>query len=92
MEALVRKHPRYGYRRIWALLRREGFRVNRKRIYRLWKQRRLPGAADPAQDAPPGHSENSCHRLRPEHPNHIWAWDFIFDRDERGRSRSSGSR
>ena len=35
MEALVKRHPRYGYRRIWALLCREGFRVNRKRIYRL---------------------------------------------------------
>ncbi len=35
MRALVGKHPRYGYRRIRALLRREGFPVSRKRIYRL---------------------------------------------------------
>ena len=33
-----------------------------------------------------GTSENSCHRRRPEHKNHIWTWDFIFDRDEGGRS------
>ncbi len=32
-----------------------------------------------------GMSKNGCARHRPEHPNHIWAWDFIFDRDERGR-------
>jgi transposase InsO family protein len=38
MLELVRKHPRYGYRRIWALLRREGWRVNRKRVHRLWRQ------------------------------------------------------
>src|SRR5205823_304956 len=36
MLELVRRHPRYGYRRIWALLRREGWRVNRKRVHRLW--------------------------------------------------------
>ena len=41
MHELVRKHPRYGYRRIGALLRREGFRVNIKRIYRLWRREGL---------------------------------------------------
>ena len=41
MHGLVRRWPRFGfrgYRRIWAMLRREGFRINRKRVYRLWKQ------------------------------------------------------
>jgi putative transposase len=38
MLELVRKHPRFGYRRIWALLRREGWRVNRKRVHRPWRQ------------------------------------------------------
>lgn len=37
MLALSGKHPRYGYRRIWSLLRREGFAVNRKRVHRLWR-------------------------------------------------------
>ena len=41
MLELVRKHPRYGYRRVWALLRREGWRVNRKRVHRLWRQQGL---------------------------------------------------
>jgi len=35
MLELVRLHPRFGYRRVWALLRRKGWRVNRKRVYRL---------------------------------------------------------
>ena len=38
---LVGRHPRYGYRRIWALLRREGWRVNRKRVHRLWRKQGL---------------------------------------------------
>ena len=86
MKELVRKRPRYGYRRICNLLRREGFRVNRKRIYRLWKQEgyRVPQQQHKRRRL--GSSENGCARFRAEYPNHIWAWDFIFDRDERGRS------
>ena len=86
MKELVRKHPRYGYRRIWALLRKEGFHVNRKRIYRLWKKEgyRVPQVQHKRRRV--GVSENGCARFRPEHKNHIWAWDFIFDRDERARS------
>jgi hypothetical protein len=41
MLALVRRHPRYGYRRIWAVLRAEGWRVNRKRVHRLWRRQGL---------------------------------------------------
>ena len=41
MLALVRAHPRYGYRRIWALLKREGWMVNRKRVHRLWRREGL---------------------------------------------------
>src|SRR5919106_4984959 len=37
MNELAARHPRYGYRRIWALLRSEGFEINRKRIERLWR-------------------------------------------------------
>ncbi|HEX5469895.1 MAG TPA: IS3 family transposase [Gaiellaceae bacterium] len=37
MNALATRHPRYGYRRVWALLRTEGFHVNRKRVERLWR-------------------------------------------------------
>lgn len=82
----MRKHPRYGYRRIWDALRKEGFHVNRKRIYRLWKREgyRVPQVQHKRRRL--GISENGCARFRPTHPNHIWAWDFIFDRDERGRS------
>ena len=86
MDALVTKHPRYGYRRIWALLCREGFAVNRKRIYRLWRREgyRVPQVQHKRRRL--GSSENSCLRRRAQYPHHIWTWDFIFDRDEGGRS------
>jgi hypothetical protein len=38
MHDFVRDHPRFGYRRIHVLLRGCGFKLNRKRTYRLWKQ------------------------------------------------------
>src|SRR5690606_11432352 len=41
LRALSARHPRYGYRRIWALVRREGWRVNRKRVQRLWREEGL---------------------------------------------------
>src|SRR5665811_1353696 len=86
MEVLVRKHPRYGYRRIGDLLRREGFRANPKRIYRLWKREGYRVARVQHKRRRLGAGENACHRHRPEHRNHVWALDFIFDRDEGGRS------
>lgn len=36
--AVVRRHPRFGYRRVWAVLRADGWRVNRKRVYRAWRR------------------------------------------------------
>jgi putative transposase len=41
MRELSGKHPRYGYRRVWSLLEREGFRVNLKRVHRLWREHGL---------------------------------------------------
>lgn len=41
MLEFVRRHPRYGYRRIGALLRRDGWSINNKRMYRLWRREGL---------------------------------------------------
>ena len=41
LHELSAEHPRFGYRRITALLKREGWRVNRKRVQRLWRQEGL---------------------------------------------------
>ena len=86
MLELVRRHPRFGYRRIWALLRREGWRVNRKRVWRLWRQQGLKVPRKQRKKRRLGASANSCVRRRAEYRNHVWAWDFIFDRTSDGRA------
>ena len=86
MLELVRAHPRYGYRRIWALLRREGWKVNRKRVHRLWRREGLKVPQKAHKKRHWGHSANGCMRQRPEHPDHVWALDFIFDRTQGGGS------
>ena len=86
MHELVRKHPRFGYRRIWALLRLEGRRVNRKRIHRLWKQEQFKVPQKQQKKRHIGSSANSIVRHRAEHMDHVWCWDFIYDSDERCRS------
>lgn len=86
MHELVRRHPRFGYRRIWALLRLEGHRVNRKRIHRLWKQEHLKVPRKQRKRRHVGSSANSVVRHRAEQKDHVWCWDFIYDSDVRGRS------
>jgi putative transposase len=80
--ALSRSHPRYGYRFITALMRREGVRINAKRVARVRraeglqvrkKQRRLRRTA-------PGRAE----RLHAVRRNHVWSWDFVSDQTESG--------
>jgi putative transposase len=84
MLELVRQHPRYGYRRIGALLRREGWRVNRKRVHRLWRQQGLKVPRKQRKKRRLGSSANSCVRRPAEHKDHVWAWDFLHDRTSDG--------
>ena len=88
IEELAGLHPRYGYRRIWALLRREGRAVNEKAVHRLWKRAglKLAGPRAVARPRPPhGRDANGCH-LRPSRgKDDVWTWDFIFDNTADGR-------
>src|SRR5687768_12458024 len=84
MLELVRRYPRYGYRRIWALLRREGWRVNRKRVYRLWRRQGLKVPRKQRKKRRLGSSTNSCVRRPAEYKDHVWAWDFLHDRTADG--------
>jgi putative transposase len=82
---LARRHPRYGYRRAWAVLRRDGWTVNLKRVHRVWRElglavprprrrrRRRGGRPDPVP-------------VRAEHPGHVWAYDFVKDHCENGQA------
>jgi putative transposase len=86
MLELVREHPRFGYRRIWALLRREGWRVNPKRVYRLWRREGLKVPRKVKKRRRLGIKDNACIRRRAAARNHVWAWDFIHDRTADGRT------
>lgn len=81
----ARQYGRYGYRRITALLRAEGWRVNHKRVERIWRRE---GLRVPARQPKRGRlwlNDGSCVRLRPERANHVWAYDFVEDRTRDGR-------
>ena len=82
---LAMRYGRYGYRRITALLRAEGWRCNHNRVERIWRRE---GLKVPARQPKRGRlwlADGSCVRLRPERPNHVWAYDFVEDRTRDGR-------
>ena len=83
---LVRKHPRYGYRFITAKLRQDGWHVNFKRIYRIWRAEGLKVPRKTRKKRRLGHGDNSCTRKKAEHKDHVWTWDFIHDRTANGRA------
>jgi transposase InsO family protein len=85
MLELARAHPRYGYRRVGALLRREDWAVNQKRVYRLWRQEGLKVPVRQRKKRPAGNSGNSCVRRRAERPNQVWSYDFVMDQTDDGR-------
>jgi transposase InsO family protein len=85
MHELVRRHPRRGYRMVWGMLRLEGWRVNKKRVHRLWRREGLRVPVKQHKRTRLGHSENGIVRRRAEHENHVWAIDFIHDTDASGR-------
>ena len=82
---LVREHPRYGYRRVHACLKRSGWQINVKRVYRLWRQEGFKVPKKQRKKRRLGIGENGIMRRRAEGINDVWCWDFIHDRDERGR-------
>jgi putative transposase len=86
--ALATKYGRYGYRRITALLNEDPFswRVNHKRVERIWKRE---GLKVPKKQPKRGRlwlNDGSCIRLRPEHPDHVWSYDFMVERTTNGKS------
>ena len=86
MVELACQYGRYGYRRITALLRAEGFAVNHKRVERLWRRE---GLKVPAKQPKRGRlwlTDGSCVRLRPERKDHVWSYDFVQARTRDGRA------
>lgn len=83
---LATQYGRYGYRRITAMLRREGWQVNHKRVERIWRKE---GLKVPQRQSKRGRlwlNDGSCIRLRPEHKDHVWSYDFMIARTGDGRA------
>lgn len=79
------QYGRYGYRRITALLNEDGWLVGKDRVQRIWCRE---GLKVPAKQKPRARlwlNDGSCIRLRPEHPNHVWSYDFVSARTHDGR-------
>jgi putative transposase len=85
MVALSRENPRYGYRRVWALLRREGWAVNKKRVQRVWRKAGLMVPSKECKRRRMGASENGVTRRQAKYIDHVWSYDFAMDATEDGR-------
>ena len=84
--ALASEYGRYGYRRITALLQREDWRVNVKRVQRIWRKE---GLRVPKKQPKRGRlwlNDGSCVRLRAERKDHVWAYDFVQDATHDGKN------
>jgi putative transposase len=76
--SVAHEQPRYGYRRVWAVLKRSR-KLNRKRVHRLWKRAGLQ-----VKRVPRGVRRERPKPLAAAYPNHVWAYDFVEDHDALG--------
>ncbi len=86
MIELTRQYGRYGYRRIAVLLRDAGWSVSDGRVERLWRRE---GLKVPSKQPKKGRlwlNDGSCVRLRPEHHDHVWSYDFVHCRTDDGKA------
>lgn len=86
MHELARQNPRYGYRRVAALLRREGWAASSGRAHRLWRQAGLQVPRKQRKRRRLGSGEKGSLRLCATRPNQVWSYDFLFDATESGRT------
>lgn len=83
--SLACEYGRYGYRRVTALLKNEGWRVNHKRVERLWRQEGLKVPQRQPKRRRLWLGDGSSIRLRPLYRNHVWSYDFVAERTTDGR-------
>ena len=86
MIELATQYGRYGYRMVTGLLREEGWKVNHKRIERLWRRERLKVPQKQPRRRRLWLNDGSCVRLRPKRKDHVWAYDFVQARTHDGRA------
>jgi putative transposase len=81
LHELARRHPRDGYRRVWALLRRRSQRVHKKQVHRLWKQAQLQVRRVIRKRR---RARRTMIPGQATHPGHVWTDDFLHDRCLKG--------
>lgn len=79
------KYGAYGYRMVTGLLRNDGWRVNHKRVARIWREEGMKTPRRMKKKSRLWLNDGSCVRLRPSHRNHVWSYDFVEDRLANGR-------
>jgi transposase InsO family protein len=83
---LASQYGRYGYRRVTAMLRQEGWTVNHKRVERIWRREGLKVPKKQPKRRRLWLNDGSCIRLRPQFKDHVWSYDFVIARTAEGRA------
>lgn len=83
---LACQYGRYGYRRIAEMLQHDGWKVNHKCVERIWRQEGLKVPHKQPKRKRLWLNDGSCIRLRPEHKDHLWSYDFVTDRTSNGKA------
>lgn len=79
------EYSRYGYRQVTNILNQEGFEVGKDRVYRIWREEGLKVPQKAPKRGRLWLADGSSIRMRPEHRNHVWSYDFVADRTHDGR-------
>jgi putative transposase len=83
---LATHYGRYGYRSITALLQEEGWKVNHKRVEKIWRREGLKVPQKQPKRGRLWMNDGSCVRRRPEYKDHVWSYDFMTARTSDGRA------
>lgn len=84
LRTMVCQRPRFGYRRLTVMLKREGWHVNLKRVHRLCRSEGLRVRKTTRHKRALGASSNACSKRKSDHMNDVWTWDIVFDRTQQG--------
>jgi len=82
---LACNYGRVGYRMVTAMMRNNGRKINHKRVERIWREESLKLPKKQTQKSRLWLTDGSCVRLRPQHKNHVWSYDFVEDKTMNGK-------
>jgi transposase InsO family protein len=82
---IATEYGRYGYRQVTNLLNMEGWDVGKDRVFSIWQREGLKVPQKQPKRARLWLADGSCIRLRPEHVNHVWSYDFVSEQTHDGK-------